>query len=215
MTENLPNAGDRSDYWDNYYARSSAIKRPLPSQFAAFVATEMDSRRRVIELGCGTGRDSIFFSMYGHEVVGVDASEQAVKHCTELAAALGSDATFQIAVVDDPDLSLRFPPTQARTLVYARFFLHAITSDEERALLRFASSVTKAGDELAVEYRTVRDSSGVKVTDAHYRRFVEPAVFQAEAIEFGFDVIYAVEGYGFAKYQQDDAYVARSIMKRR
>lgn len=215
MTQSSSDSSERSDYWESYYARAGGGKRPLPSQFAAFVASEMDTPRRVIELGCGAGRDSIFFSLYGHEVIGLDASEQAVKHSTELAAALQSKARFQVATVDDPDLQDRFPPVECRTLVYARFFLHAITSEEERALLRFASSVTVADDELAVEYRTVRDSSGVKVTDAHYRRFVEPAIFQARAIEFGFDVTYAVEGYGFAKYKQDDAYVARTILKRR
>src|SRR6187402_2050055 len=57
---------NRSDYWDEYYAARATTRRPLPSQFATFVAGELDRPHRVIELGCGNGRDSIFFSSFGH-----------------------------------------------------------------------------------------------------------------------------------------------------
>jgi hypothetical protein len=53
------------------------------------------------------------------------------------------------------------------------------------------------------------------VTQAHFRRFVTPAAFQASALGRGFDVEYAVEGFGFAKYKQDDAYVARTLFLKR
>jgi hypothetical protein len=53
------------------------------------------------------------------------------------------------------------------------------------------------------------------VTQQHYRRFVSPATFQARALGRGFEVVYAVEGFGFAKYRLDDAYEARAIFVRR
>jgi hypothetical protein len=54
----------------------------------------------------------------------------------------------------------------------------------------------------------------VKVTGTHFRRFVLPASFEARALGGGFEVVYNVEGFGFAKYRQDDAYVARTIFRR-
>lgn len=206
---------DRARYWDEYYAAASLARRPLPSQFAAFVAGELDSPRHVVELGCGTGRDSVFFASYGHRVTGVDASEQAVKACRELSAALGEQASFLQSSIDDPALPSRLELDGGPVVVYARFFLHAITEDEERALLELAASITTPGDLFAVEYRTVRDLSGTKVTGTHYRRFVSPATVQARALARGFDVGYAVEGFGFAKYKQDDAYVARTLFVKR
>ena len=77
-----------------------------------------------------------------------------------------------------------------------------------------ASDLTDPGDLLAVEYRTIRDLRGPKVTASHYRRYILPAAFEARALGRGFDVIYAVEGFGFAKYKEDDAYVARTIFRR-
>ena len=210
--------GDRSGYWNDYYASSAATQRPLPSQFAAFVAGELKGPTRVIELGCGNGRDSIFFASYGHDVTGVDGSESAVKACQTLAEALGVDARFLQSSIDDPGLPgrLRADSGQDRPLmIYARFFVHAITDEEEKEFFALATALTSPGDMLAVEYRTVRDQSGAKVTDAHYRRFVAPSSFQANALASGFEVTYAAEGFGFAKYKQDDAYCARELFTRR
>jgi cyclopropane fatty-acyl-phospholipid synthase-like methyltransferase len=207
-----PTENDRTGYWDDYYASRATLNRPLPSQFATFVAGELDGPHRVIEFGCGGGRDSIFFASYGHEVVGVDGSEQAVQACQKLSEGLGENATFLASPIDAPDLADRLKGRPGPHALYARFFVHAITDQEEQSFLDLATELTEPGDLLAVEYRTVRDSSGVKVTDTHYRRFVNPATFQARALARGFEVAYAVEGFGFAKYKNDDAYVARALL---
>jgi SAM-dependent methyltransferase len=175
----------------------------------------MAKAQRVVEFGCGNGRDAIFFASYGHDVIGVDGSESAVQSSSERAAALGEDLTFVCSDIDDDALSDRLRGGAGPLMVYARFFIHAITDKEELALLNLVAAITEPGDRLAVEYRTVRDSSGEKVTGTHYRRFVMPATFQANTLARGFDVVYAVEGFGFAKYKRDDAYVARAIFERR
>jgi cyclopropane fatty-acyl-phospholipid synthase-like methyltransferase len=212
-----PAPGDRSGYWDDYYANRSSVARPLPSQFATFVAGELPGACRVVELGCGNGRDSIFFASYGHDVTGVDGSESAVKGCQALAEALGVEARFLHSNIDDPELpaSLGGSEQDGPLVIYARFFVHAITDEEEKDFFALATALTSPGDMLAVEYRTVRDQSGAKVTDAHYRRFVAPSSFQANALASGFEVTYAAEGFGFAKYKQDDAYCARELFTRR
>ena len=210
--------GDRTGYWDDYYASRSSVARPLPSQFATFVAGELTGPCRVVELGCGNGRDSIFFASYGHDVTGVDGSESAVKGCQTLAEALGVEARFLHSSIDDPELPGRLGRAgehDGQLVLYARFFVHAITDEEEKDFFALATQLTSPGDVLAVEYRTVRDQSGAKVTDAHYRRFVAPSSFQANALASGFEVTYAAEGFGFAKYKQDDAYCARELFTRR
>lgn len=205
---------DRSDYWDGYYAARETTRRPLPSQFATFVAGELERPHRVIELGCGNGRDSIFFAGYGHDVTGVDGSEAAVHACSTLAGALGESATFLQSAIDDPALAGRLSGSAGPHLVYARFFVHAITDVEEERFLDLAATLTSPGDVLAVEYRTVRDQVGAKETGTHFRRFVAPAKFQARALARGFEVTYDIEGFGFAKYRHDDAYVARTLLTR-
>ncbi len=208
-------ADARASYWETYYATHASEGLRLPSQFATFVAGELGRPHRIIELGCGNGRDALFLSRYGHDVVGVDASRSAIDGCRRTAELTGERATFVMSTIDAPGLADLVRGEHGPRLVYARFFLHAITEDEERTLLALAAAITEPGDLLAVEYRTVRDSSGAKVTDAHYRRYVLPASFEARALGIGFEVIYAVEGFGFAKYREDDAYVARTLLRRR
>jgi cyclopropane fatty-acyl-phospholipid synthase-like methyltransferase len=204
----------KSAYWDEYYSRATDIARPLPSQFAVFVAGELKSPHRIVEFGCGNGRDSLFFSAHGHRVIGVDASDPAVKRCVGLAEALGEVVEFVTSAIDDPGLIGRIPPSERPTAIYARFFLHAITEEEEQSFFRCASALTKPGDVMAVEYRTIRDLSQAKTTVSHFRRFMDPVVFQVVAARHNFRTRYAVEGFGFAKYLHDDAYVARCVLVR-
>src|SRR5215207_813088 len=86
---------------------------------------------------------------------------------------------FIVADIEEPGLADRIRGDGGPRIVYARFFVHAITEAEEESLLDLAAEITDPGDLLAVEYRTVRDSSGAKVTETHYRRFVLPAAFEA------------------------------------
>ncbi len=153
----------RTGYWDDYYAVRATPVRKLPSQFATFVAGELDRRYRVIELGCGDGRDAMFFASYGHDVIGVDASHTAVDACRLLAETLGETASFLVARIEEPGLAAKVRGDVAPRIVYARFFVHAITEAEEVSLLDLAAAITDPGDLLAVEYRTVRDLSGAKV----------------------------------------------------
>jgi cyclopropane fatty-acyl-phospholipid synthase-like methyltransferase len=209
-----PAVQERSGYWNEFYAKDDLTKRPLPSQFATFVAGELNSPRRLIDFGCGNGRDALFFSSLGHAVTGVDASSQAVEHCAKVAAALGEPAQFVASQIDDPALPGRIPDVDLPTVVYARFFLHAITEQEQAEFLTCAASLTAPGDVMAVEYRTVRDISNEKVTGSHYRRYLDPFAFQRDAASHGFEPTYAVEGFGYAKYLNDDAYVARCLLRR-
>jgi SAM-dependent methyltransferase len=210
---------DRSRYWDKTYSATNSDLFSPPSQFAAFIAQEVDRSDLILELGCGTGRDSFFFAKYGMRVVAVDGSAAAVKKCQDKATSLeASGIKFFQGVVGDPDLESKlcsFLPLRRdfKLMVYARFFLHAINEEEENALLAMLARITKAGDRCAFEYRTKRDASLTKVTEKHYRRFVDPIIFYSKAVSKGYVIDYAVEGFGFAKYREDDAFVARCILR--
>jgi cyclopropane fatty-acyl-phospholipid synthase-like methyltransferase len=210
----VPAVEARGAYWDQYYSNLTDVTRLLPSQFAIFVAGELQSPHRIIEFGCGNGRDSLLFSSHGHRVIGVDASDPAIKHCERLAETLEETADFLTSAIDEPDLVGRISTSEGPTLIYARFFLHAITESEEQSFFQCANTLTNHGDIMAVEYRTVRDLSQAKTTLSHYRRFMDPAVFELAAAHHGFHVRYGVEGLGYAKHMQEDAYVARCVLVR-
>jgi SAM-dependent methyltransferase len=204
------------DYWETYYAAQGIPRVPVPSQFAIFVQGELSSPVFVVDIGCGMGRDALYFASNGHSVVGVDAATAAVKRCTAAAQALRLSAQFVASSVGDASLHQRLSALRdgARAaLIYARFFLHAVDEATEAEFLALAASLSRTGDLLALEFRTIRDRALEKVTCSHYRRFIEPAALLSRAYQKGYVSEYFVEGFGFAKYKTDDAYVARCLLR--
>lgn len=206
----------RESYWNGFYgARASTLA--VPSQFALFVLGETDDDCAIVDVGCGTGRDALYFSSQGRKVVGVDASVAGVEHCSGLANTNGLDAKFIAAPIDSATLAddvKAVLSSDGPACVYARFFVHAINDEEEQAFLALASSLCRDGDLLAVEFRTLRDAQLAKETGAHYRRYVNPLTFIHRAISHGFSSDYFVEGFGYAKYKNDDAHVARCVLRK-
>lgn len=206
---------DGESYWEAYYSRQGGLKGlEVPSQFAAFVATEFDSGWTIFDIGCGNGRDSLFFSRYGYQVTGFDRSASAISNCRATAEAHGLDAKFE--VLDIASLSEKAEEIVEsgadKVLVYARFVLHAITEAQQSDLFQFASRIAKDRDvAIAAEYRTDRDRSLPKETSAHYRRFLPAAHVLKEVGDAGFVSTYFAEGFGFAKFGNDDAHVGRFI----
>lgn len=209
---------DQRNYWDQFYGRSGLAGAIWPSQFAAFVLGEIDRHGDLIDVGCGTGRDALFFASHGLNVIGLDASVAAIDICRSQQHASGLESVkFIHGSVDNADLldQVSRHRTNSVPTVYARFFLHAISEEQEDRFLSFARSICLGGGMLAAEFRTIRDAGQMKVTPDHYRRFIEPVAFLEKAHRHGFTTSYYVEGFGFAKYGADDAYVSRCLLSRK
>lgn len=209
-------SGTTVEYWNSYYESKTAPK--LPSQFAVFCLGEFPSDC-IIDVGCGSGRDSLFFARYGVRTIGIDVSGTAIAGCQAAAKTASLDrASFVCSGIGDTGLSDRVlaqlkSEDAGKSLVYSRFFVHAIDDQNQHGLLAFASNIIRAtGGRLAVEFRTPRDRFQEKTTPDHYRRYVEPASFISEARAFDLRPQYFVEGFGLAKYKNDDAFVARIVL---
>lgn len=209
-----------SQYWNDFYGSEAVRRLLIPSQFGAFVAGELSAPTLVFDLGCGTGRDALFLASVGHSVHGFDASSQAIGRCTAEADRAGVRATFECLPVGSERLTARITEILAAhpgadVLVYTRFFLHAIGEDVEDALLDLVSGFDATRSvRLAAEFRTHRDASLPKATSSHFRRFIDPTQFLHKVSRRGFGVAYFVQGFGFAKYRDDDAHVARVVLSR-
>lgn len=205
------------NHWESYY-QSQQGRTPPPSQFAAFVAAEYAHGAQIFDIGCGNGRDTVFFAQYSPNVVGVDGSEAAIEVANAQAISCGSAARFVRSLIENPALAdelLEHRHADTPAILYSRFFLHAITEAQQDAFFSMADRLCgQPNDMLALEFRTTRDRDLPKVTSAHYRRYVDPILITNAGIRAGFAVDYFIEGFGYAKYRSDDAYVARVIFKR-
>lgn len=208
----------REQHWSSFY--TDADIPDYPSQFAVFACDYLSHDHLVMEIGCGSGRDSLFFARHGFDVVAFDASEDAIARCrASVAAHRIANAAFHHAALapEAGDESLAPIAAAARSrrhgplLLYARFFLHAITTGEEDAFLRLAKLTLAQDDICAVEFRTVSDRFLAKETPPHYRRYIDPEAFAEKLRGQGFDIRYFVQGLGYANYKADNAHVARFV----
>src|SRR5215469_2761534 len=73
--------------WAREYARTPEryIWGKTPSGFAREIADRLSAGSRVLDLGCGEGRDSVYFAARGFEVTGLDVSPEAVAKGRRLA----------------------------------------------------------------------------------------------------------------------------------
>jgi SAM-dependent methyltransferase len=206
---------ETSEYWNAYYARKETPS--IPSQFACFVLGEFRGHDDFIDIGCGDGRDSLFFAGHGKTVLGADGSIAAVEFCQSAASAQGlKNAQFSQLDLNDAGQCADFARAHAKAgaIVYARFFLHAIDGAAQSEFLRLAAGLAGADGRVCLEFRTPKDEHLTKVTSEHYRRYVDPIALAQEAAGFGLSCTYFVEGFGYAKYKTDDAHVARMIFAR-
>ena len=77
--------------WARVYARTpnEYIWGTEPSPRARSVSALLRPGARVLELGCGEGRDSVFFASCGFDVTGVDVSAAGLRKADRLARAYG------------------------------------------------------------------------------------------------------------------------------
>lgn len=195
-------------FWEDFYSNKKGTLNPSP--FAEFVWKTYQLSGTIIELGCGNGRDSLYFMDKGLNVYGTDQCESTINRLNSLNkeyarfevkdfTSLGSIGTFDN--------------------IYSRFTLHSVSQSQASQTLNWCFDSLNKNGKLCIEVRSINDElygQGTEVekdafvTD-HYRRFVRFEALTEELEKIGFKIEYAVESKGFAVYKDEDPAVIRVI----
>lgn len=129
--------GSLVDY-DKHYRRGRGQCGEPFALFVQFFETFSKPRARVLDLGCGQGRDALLAARHGHEVVGVDLSQIGIDHMMEDAQTEGLDVSGVVCDVLDYKTRRRFD------VVLLDRVLHLLLDDDERTrCLHRTSRLTK------------------------------------------------------------------------
>ena len=202
-------------YWEEYYSQADRIPE-TPSPFAMFLAEEgLVSKKSLLELGCGNGRDAKFFAK-------IAASVTAIDQCTNTTAMLNQLDKISSFPADFTNL-----PSQKEDdkfdVIYSRFTMHAVDVEGENRTLNWVFENLKRGGLFCCEVRTTKDDLFGKGIDKggnvwyynnHHRRFVVSEEFVAKVEQFGFEIVSAKEDKGFAPYKTEDPIVLRIIARK-
>ena len=210
----VEDAVDNTAYWNQYYKNRVCSEEPSP--FARYVATLVEPGRRMVELGCGNGRDAVFFAAQGLDITALDMSQEAVSQLQSRGIA---NAEFLCGDFVNSDVH----QPGSYDYAYSRFTLHSINRNQEQVLLNNLFRGLRPGGKLFIEVRGVNDplfGKGRQVErnayfyDNHYRRFIVLDELAESLEQRGFWVEYAQERTGFAPYGNDDPPVIRVVAAR-
>ena len=87
------------DYDKLYGEVPDALGAPTPI-FVSFFADLTRTGLRVLDVGCGQGRDALFIAQLGHSVVGVDVSPNGIQAMVEAAHRANLSVTGVVADIE-------------------------------------------------------------------------------------------------------------------
>jgi len=202
------------EYWEQYYIKHRSPGKPSP--FAKDVIQYLSPKTTLLELGCGNGRDAVFFSDYGIHVTGIDQAVNEIdflnkEYANENLRFICDDFTKIIKLNGHFDS------------VYSRFTFHAISEKQEDQVLQWIKKNLKPGGLFFLEVRSINDKlfdEGVPVTNeqnakitSHYRRFSDFNNIKQKIVDLRFTILLSVEDKNLAVHKDENPIIIRIIAK--
>lgn len=211
------NIKNNKGYWNEFYRQDFVH---VPSQFCVFVSTYINPNSTIVDLGCGNGRDSHFFSNMNFRVIGVDLSLSAIETSIENSDSK-KDINFLCGDISDEkiceDISQVIEPCRESTDVcfYSRFVMHSIDDSQQTSFMLGLNKLMKSGDRIFFEFRSKEDKETKKVFGNHYRRYVDTKIFIKQLKDIvGVKILYSLTGKGMAMFKDEDPSVSRIIAQK-
>ena len=205
------------DEWARFYTTSGTQVPDAPSSFAEWVA-KRESPGRLVDLGSGNGRDTVFFAQRGFQVIGVDAVMRQTRRRAKSFPKKQRAKTRRVnldSVKDTLLLGAELGHQRGGRVVYARFLLHALSDHARENAWRLMSMALSGGGRGYLEFRTHRDASLPKHFRWKSRRFLNPADMQREAARFGLRVVEKHTGRGWSPLGNEDPHLCRMVVEAR
>jgi len=154
---------DQKEHWESVYCTSSNRFGGEPSSIGtdALALFKEAGARRVLELGCGQGRDTLFLLRNGIGVIGLDYSETCLCHLAERAAHLDLDGFVDLKQHDIRG-SIPLPDASVDGCFSHMFFTMELTEFELERIFKEVLRVLRPG---GLNIYSVRN-----VNDPHYRK---------------------------------------------
>ena len=195
---------DKKNYWDIFYDKE--IPPQHPSNFSKYILNYIDDKNNLLDIGCGNGRDSLFFEENGFDVISIDKAKSI--------DFLGDINKFHVVDVNDIDFKV--------DVYYARFFIHAIKENildsflenlyrlmPTKSVFVFETRSTKGMTELEKKETNFKSTIGEK----HFRMLYSKKYMKTKLMKY-FDIIHLVEENNVAIHKKDNPYVIRGIVKK-
>jgi cyclopropane fatty-acyl-phospholipid synthase-like methyltransferase len=140
----------------------------------------------VLDIGCGTGEQALFFAQEGYEVVGIDATPLAIRKAQEKAAERGLTVDFRVLNARDVlTLNRKFG-----TVIDSGFF-HTLSNEDRPVYVKNLAAVLSPAGNYFMLCFSEREPGGYgprRITEQEIRdsfrdgwaiRYIMPATFES------------------------------------
>ena len=129
---------DQRPVWDAKHRAGDHEKlRNIPSPLAKLVEPHLLRNSHILELGCGVGRDTIYFAEHGHQILATDGSEVVIDQDQQY---VRSGIKFDVL-----DMREAFPyEAEYFDAVYANLSLHYYSDEMTRKIVKEIVRVLKS-----------------------------------------------------------------------
>ena len=152
----------QNKYETIYQAESHALGEPYP-EFVKFFANSIRAPIKVLDLGCGQGRDALFIARLGHQVLAVDTSVTGISQLDAEAKAENLPIDAIVANLID------YHPTGFFGVVVLDRILHMLPEEQRLAVLRRVLDVVTGNGHVLIadEKENLPAMVGVFEDDVH------------------------------------------------
>ncbi len=145
---------DQKQLWLGKWKRIPTKLPPTNFARRAYRVIEQGGHKTLLELGCGNGRDSIFFARKGLKVTAVDFSKSGLG---ELEALANKKRLTNIKTVEQDISRLKFKPNSF-DVIYAHLSLHYFDDKTTKNIFHNLHSILKKGGLLFVKCKSTDDA---------------------------------------------------------
>lgn len=202
------------NYWNKFYKKKSINSE---STFAKFTYRKIDNKKiKLLDIGCGNGRDSYFFNKKGFKVVGIDISQKAIQENSKNKI---ENLTFKKFDIGKNKIKEKFD------VIYCRFFVHTVDLLLENKLIGLIKNSKIKGTMVFFEFRNYKDkifgkfkakdhNKVIEFEKGHFRRIIDPKIFKKKFIlKTKSKLIYQKNGINLSIVKKDNPNLSRMIFK--
>jgi tellurite methyltransferase len=212
-----------SKYWNQFYNKKNINFKS--SSFVKFIHERLKlyKLKRVIDIGCGNGRDTFFFMKKGYNVTAIDQSSEVIKNNCNIIK------KYNFSTIDKPKF-LKFDISfdkinQKFDLIYSRFFLHAITKENEINFFRLINKIGKknsfvclefrnSNDEIFKKFKLLKHNDFIEFNNKHFRRVIDTNLFVKKLLsKINCEITYIKSSKNLSIYKKDNPNLTRIIFR--
>jgi len=201
-------------YWKQFYKYKLIYDH---SPFSDFINQLIPPKSKIVELGCGSGEDAIFFSQKGHIVYACDKAKEAFQNKDI------NNINFSNTDISDLNelsnfinnsLSSNSKTYQEKNVIYMRFFLNHVSEKSESIILKKISYLIPKGTTLALEFRTTKDVTKKYKLRRRFIRLISMQKMLKDLQNYRYKIDYSEENIGLSNIENEDPYIGRIVAKK-